>query len=625
MLVRLNSQQKKAVTTVDKHVLLLAGAGSGKTSCLTYRINYLVEQGYAKIGNILGVTFTNKAANEMKQRLKEMMGSDVKYLWLGTFHSICVRILKMFGDDIGLAKTFSIYDEEDSLKLIKEILKKIGMNNNRINRDVLSTISYWKTEMRSPRDVQQARQLMSNEFDQICADVYEEYQNKLKRSNAIDFDDIILLTIKLLNYSTKTRDWAHKKFKYILVDEYQDSNLAQYTLIQKLLSNKANLFVVGDPDQGIYSWRGADINIILNFQRDYPDAEVIALEENYRSHQVIVEAAEAVIQNNIQRIKKHSFTSKKDGPKIELYTAQDEYEEARWIVSTIEYLTHYEGVDYKNIAILNRTNFQTRAIEMCLVEKGIPYKMASGLNFFDRKEVKDTMAFINLALNPYDTVNFTRAFLLFPKCGEVTAQKIVQYARNNNVDLISSLAAGSNTARQLDSMFREIQRKQFSLLPSEYLEFIWDTTGYVNMLLDDQSKKGRIANLDILHQIANQYDNLDDFLAMTALASVNDEDSGDVVKVMTVHSAKGLEFEIVFLAGMEEGQFPHKNNLYDPVQLEEERRLAYVGITRTIDRLYISWSQNRQRFGIVNPYNTLSRFISEIPQELIEQPVQAYS
>ena len=648
----LNKEQTEAAQTTKGSLLILAGAGSGKTKVLTTRIAYMVQHG-AVAGKILAVTFTNKAAREMRERLARMVGENVvKYMWVGTFHSICGRILRQdienysFQSGKSLDKNFTIYDETDSLAVIKQAIKKINLDDKIYQPKLIkAVISNAKNKM---QDAYTFATFARDFKSQNIAKVFELYENTLNNNNAIDFDDMLLITVKLLEQNPEVREKYYKKFQHILVDEYQDTNQAQYQLVKALYTNlkpdipeSRSLCVVGDVDQSIYSWRGADFRIILNFQNDFPNAKIVKLEQNYRSTSNILNAANAIIENNEERVDKVLYSQKGDGEKISLYEAQDEADEAQYIVNSIRDTSD----NYNQFAVLYRTNNQSRALEEALIAAGIPYRIYGGLKFYDRKEIKDAIAYLKLIYNPDDSQSLRR-IVNVPKraIGETTLKHLQEYADENDLSLFGAIkdvdnipVIKSGTATKLKDFaaliekFKEAEKKY--PLP-EFLGMILERSGYLNELHSSNTDEDeiRIENLQELVNVANEFepeeeDNiLGEFLAQVSLVSDIDgmDEIANNVTLMTLHASKGLEFPIVFLAGCDEGIFPSARCSNTNSELEEERRLMYVGVTRAETKLYLTTAKRRQMWGEYK-YYTPSRFLDEIPVNLIDEEESEYS
>lgn len=645
ILDKLNQEQIQAVKETRGALLVLAGAGSGKTRVLTSRIAYLVNQG-AYPRDILAVTFTNKAAKEMKERLSSILGEDVvKYMWVGTFHSICGRILRqdvdklIFSNGKTLDKNFTIYDETDSVAVIKNAIKKLNLDDKvYVPKLVKTVISNAKNKM---QDANSFATFARDYKTQKIAMIFEEYENTLINNNAIDFDDMLLLGVRLLEQNSEIREKYFNRFKHILVDEFQDTNLAQYKLINMLYTNNCEEFdettrslcVVGDVDQSIYSWRGADYKIILNFQRDFRNAKVIKLEQNYRSTSNILNAANNIIENNEQRIDKVLYSQKGEGEKIVYYEAQDESDEANYIVQTIK----SKVVDFNKVAILYRTNSQSRALEEACIANSLPYRIYGGLKFYDRKEVKDVIAYLKLIHNNNDSQSFKR-IVNVPKraIGETTIKTLQTFAEEQDINLFDAVErieeTGLNKSSQtklkdfakLILALKEVEPK-YNL--QDFITLVLEKTEYIKMLQKDGTPEdeNRIDNIQELVNVAGEFepeenDNiLGEFLAQVALVSDIDgmENISNNVTLMTLHSAKGLEFSIVFLAGLDEGLFPHQRTFNSVSELEEERRLMYVGVTRAEEELFITSAKRRSQWGDYKYYNP-SRFLDEIPSELMQ-------
>lgn len=632
----LNREQQQAVQHTEGPLLILAGAGSGKTKVLTVRIAYLLAQGVNPY-EILAITFTNKAAKEMKSRVEGLVGDVANRIWLSTFHSFCAKFLRFELDNfLGYNSNFTIYDTSDSQVVIKAALKALNLDDKYYPVGaMISAISDAKNKLMFASDYRkQARDF----YQQKVADVYEYYERELRKNNALDFDDLLLVAVKLLQSNAAVLDKYSKRFKYVMIDEYQDTNHAQYLLAYLLSSHWKNIAVVGDADQSIYAWRGADIQNILDFEKDYPNCTSIKLEQNYRSTKIILDAANAVIDNNEGRPEKNLWTDKVEGAKIQHFTAQSEHEEAAFIGDTIVKKHDIHGVPYGDMAILYRTNAQSRVLEEALIKRALPYTMVGGTKFYDRKEIKDVLAYLRVLYNPFDDLSLLR-IINVPKrsIGATTVSKLQDYARENGTSLFMTLTQlhlvdtiKGKTKEKLEefgilifTLVAEMDDK--SVL--DILEAILDRTGYLAQLDEstDPQDQARAENIGELLSVAKDFQDtnptgtVEDFLEQVAL--VNDVDSFEQeeskVTLMTLHAAKGLEFPIVFLGGLEEGLFPHSRTLMNPEEIEEERRLAYVGITRAEKELYISNATTRTVFGRTSSYLP-SRFIDEIPAELVD-------
>ncbi|MBP2635153.1 MAG: pcrA [Firmicutes bacterium] len=633
---RLNPAQHEAVAHINGPLLIMAGAGSGKTKVLTSRIANLLAQGVAPY-NILAITFTNKAAAEMKERVAGIVGHVAKDIWLSTFHAFCAKFLRMEIENLGgYNRNFVIYDSSDSQSVIKSCLKELNLDEKQFTPNgVQSTISNAKNGL---QDVREFTTQADNFYNLRVAEVYKLYQNKLKANNALDFDDLLMLAVELLEYNPTVREKYQDKFHYILIDEYQDTNRAQYLLARTLAAKYRNICVVGDVDQSIYAWRGADIKNIMDFESDYPEAKVIKLEQNYRSTQNILNAANAVIENNGNRKPKSLWTENQAGETITHYLAVDERDEARYIADNIIKLNTVYRTPYRDIALLYRTNAQSRVLEEALRNAAIPYTMVGGLRFYDRKEIKDIMAYIKVLFNPADTISLLR-IINVPRrgIGDTTIGRLTEYAAQNGVSLFDAVSnpdlVPSLTARakhQLESLAElifNLMSCQNTLPVAELVDKVMRDSGYLLELESDTDPlaPNRIENLKELVSDAKKFaeteeeNTLENFLSHVSLLTDSDknEEDDDQVTVMTLHSAKGLEFPMVFLAGLEEGIFPHVRTLMDEREIEEERRLCYVGITRAKRKLYISNARQRMIYGNIVSYSP-SRFLDEIPSDLIE-------
>ena len=636
LLTGLNKEQQQAVQHTEGPLLILAGAGSGKTKVLTVRIAHLLAQGVNPY-EILAITFTNKAAKEMKSRVEGLVGDVANRIWLSTFHSFCAKFLRFELDNfLGYNSNFTIYDTSDSQAVIKAALKALNLDDKYYPVGaMIGAISDAKNKLLFASDFRkQARDF----YQQKVADVYEYYERELRKNNALDFDDLLLVAVKLLQSNEAVLDKYSKRFRYVMIDEYQDTNHAQYLLAKLLASHWKNIAVVGDADQSIYAWRGADIQNILDFEKDYPNCTSIKLEQNYRSTKIILDAANAVIENNEGRPKKNLWTDKTEGTKIQHFTAQSEHEEAAFIGDTIAKKHDIHGVSYGDMAILYRTNAQSRVLEEALIKRALPYTMVGGTKFYDRKEIKDVLAYLRVLYNPFDDLSLLR-IINVPKrsIGATTVAKLQDYARANGTSLFMTLTQlhlvdtiKGKTKEKLEefgilifTLVAEMEDKTVL----DILESILDRTGYLAQLEEstDPQDQARAENIGELLSVAKDFQDtnptgtVEDFLEQVAL--VNDVDSFEQeeskVTLMTLHAAKGLEFPIVFLGGLEEGLFPHSRTLMNPEEIEEERRLAYVGITRAEKELYISNATTRTVFGRTSSYLP-SRFIDEIPEELVD-------
>ena len=636
MLDKLNERQKEAVLATEGPVLVLAGAGSGKTTVLVNRIAYMISEKHIRPWNILAITFTNKAAREMKDRIERLLGDTAKDMWIGTFHSVCVRILRSCIDLLGYSRDFVIYDTADTKTVMKECLRELDIDEKSFPvRNVLSIISNAKNDL---MDAATFENVYKSDYRMsIIAKIYYRYQTKLRKNNAVDFDDIILNTVKILSENPDVLSKYQDKFQYILVDEYQDTNNSQYLLINLLAQANRNLCVVGDDDQSIYKFRGANIGNILNFEDDYSDVQKITLDQNYRSTQNILDAANSVISNNKGRMGKSLWTSNGDGNKVFVYTGTNEYDEARYIARQIKKHFDEQG-SFSDCAILYRTNAQSRVIEEMLMRESVPYKVLSGLRFYDRKEIKDIIAYLRVVYNPNDDVSLAR-IINEPKrkIGNATLEKARNIAREKETSLYDVISHADDypefkTAIKKLLGFSEIIQSLIKLKDTVTIEDltgrILNDTGYMPALVmeDTTESKTRIENLGEFISVITEFEKneetgntLGEFLENISLVSDIDgyDENEDSAVLMTIHSAKGLEFPIVFLSGLEEGLFPGMRSMESDDDIEEERRLCYVAITRAKEQLYITKTISRTIHGKTMP-TTASRFFKEIPVEYLE-------
>ena len=635
LLEGLNNKQYEAVTNTEGPCLVIAGAGSGKTKVLTHKIAYLMAEKGIKPWDILSITFTNKAANEMKSRVETLVGDIAKDMWIGTFHSICVRILRKQIDRIGFDTSFIIFDTSDQKTLMKQIIKAQNLDDKLYSdKSVLYEISNAKNDMLEP-DKYMAK--VKGDFrKEKIAELYEIYQKRLKENNAIDFDDIINFTIKILLDNPDLLEYYSNKFKYVLVDEYQDTNKAQFTLVTLLASKYGNITVVGDNDQGIYSFRGADITNILNFEKDFPGTKIIKLEQNYRCTQNILNIANEVIKNNETKYEKKLWTSNEKGNIPKVFRGDNEYDEANYIVRQINTLKMEEYYKYSDFAVLYRMNSQSRSIEDVLRREDIPYKIVGGLKFYERKEIKDAIAYLRLIQNTSDNLSLTR-IINEPKrgVGKTSLDNIDMIAANSGVSMYEVIknadTYGLNrvfaNTREFINTIEELKSKKDDIKVSELIKLTLNQTGYTKALELENTveAESRLQNLDEFLTVAIEFEeesadnSLSEFLEGITLSSDLDgmEESEDSVTLMTLHSAKGLEFPVVFLVGMEEGIFPGYKSIGEPKELEEERRLCYVGITRAKENLFLTCSRQRTIFGSTS-CNAVSRFIKEIPANMLD-------
>ncbi|WP_369901350.1 DNA helicase PcrA [Bacillus manliponensis] len=640
LLAGLNPQQQAAVKATDGPLLLMAGAGSGKTRVLTHRIAYLLGEKGVNPWNILAITFTNKAAREMRERIDKLVGPEAEDIWISTFHSMCVRILRRDIDRIGINRNFTILDASDQLTVVKKILKERNIDPKKFDpRAILAGISNAKNELLSPEKYTKEISI-ADPYEKMISDVYTEYQKRLLKNNSLDFDDLIMTTIHLFERVPEVLEFYQRKFQYIHVDEYQDTNKAQYILVNKLAARFKNLCVVGDSDQSIYRWRGADITNILSFEKDYDNAQVILLEQNYRSTKNILQAANAVIENNHNRRPKKLWTDNMAGNKISYYRAATEKDEAYFIAKKIRDDVASGARNYTDFAVLYRTNAQSRMVEEIFLKSNIPYKIVGGIKFYDRKEIKDILAYLRLIANPDDEISFAR-IINVPKrgVGATSIDKIINYGVQNGLPLTAVLdeiehvgvsAKIAKTVKEFADQLHNWVNMQEYLSVTELVEEVIEKTGYRDMLKNERSleAEGRLENLDEFLSVTQTFESQSEDKSLVAfltdLALVADIDrvdedptAGEEVILMTMHSAKGLEFPVVFIAGLEEGIFPHTRSLMEEDEMEEERRLAYVGVTRAEEELYLTNAQMRTIFGRTS-MNAESRFIAEIPADLVE-------
>lgn len=630
----LNAEQREAVVTTEGPLLILAGAGSGKTRVLTYRIAYLIENGVYP-GSILAITFTNKAASEMRERVEALVGGEARNMWISTFHSTCVRILRMDIEKLGYNKNFVIYDTSDQEKLIKECLQELNLDEKIFQpKEMLYKIGSLKDIL---MDEDTFYRQNANDFkNRRIAEIYKLFQKKLRTNNALDFNDIIMKTVILFKNHPDVLEHYQRKFRYVLVDEYQDTNKAQYELVNLIAKAHRNLCVVGDDDQSIYGWRGADISNILDFEEDYPNVKTVKLEQNYRCTKNILEAANYVIANNEKRKKKRLWTENCQGESIKFYRAESDRDESGFIVNQIVKQVN-EGSSFRNFAILYRTNAMSRILEEGFVTTGIPYKVVGGLKFYDRKEVKDILAYLKVINNPLDSVSLER-IVNTPRrgIGDASIEKVKDYALKKDVSMYSAMLELDSiedlTKRAANSLDKFISLMNCFIVSretakvSELINEILEKTGYLKELKDENTpeSKSRIENLEELYSAAVEFEeNYEDkslsmFLERVALVSDQDQvNEHGGVTLMTLHTAKGLEFPVVFIAGFEDGIFPHFSAREDYEEMEEERRLCYVGITRAKEHLYLTCAKQRLMFGRTM-VNQVSPFLEEIPEELVD-------
>jgi DNA helicase-2/ATP-dependent DNA helicase PcrA len=629
LLQGLNEPQRRSVVHRGTPLLVIAGAGSGKTRVLTHRVAHLIATGDATPWEILAITFTNKAADEMRSRLVGLIGPVAQRMWVSTFHAACVRMLRAHADRLGYRKSFTIYDDTDSRRLVEHILRDLNIDAKKLPaRSVQAAISSAKAELAFASSYAEAARSV---FERRIADVYQEYEQRLASASAMDFDDLLLLTVKLFQVAPDVLDGYRTRFKHVLVDEFQDTNRAQNEIVLMLAAEHHNVCVVGDSDQSIFGWRGADIRNIVEFEEAFPDATVIPLEQNYRSTKTILDAANAVIANNVTRVPKELWTEGESGELIVRYRAEDEYDEAAWVATEIGRLKEFEGLDYGDVAVFYRTNAQSRALEEELVRAAISYKVVGGTRFYDRREVKDLLAYVRLLRNPSDEVS-ARRVVNVPRrgIGDASVDRLARWARAQQSSFVDALdhageagvsgkaAKGAIELRDLLDGLRTMVESGAG--PGAVVDAVAERTGYRAALAaeDTLEAHSRLENVAELAGAAGEYDSLDEFLESVALVSDSDELDADDrrVSLMTLHTAKGLEFPAVFLVGLEDGVFPHLRALEDPNQLEEERRLCYVGITRARRHLYLTHAWSRTLWGSTN-HAIPSRFLSELPGELV--------
>jgi DNA helicase-2/ATP-dependent DNA helicase PcrA len=648
LLEELNPAQREAVAATEGPLLVVAGAGSGKTRVLTRRVAHLIRDRGVSPFEILAITFTNKAASEMKERVAELVGRVAYDMWVATFHSACSRILRREAHRLGYRSAFSIYDEADSLRLITLCVRDLDMDPKRFPpRQIKAAISNAKNEL---IDFETFQQNGSGFYHEKVADVYRLYQQRLVEASAVDFDDIIMLTVELFQAFPAVLEHYQRRFRYVLVDEYQDTNHAQYVLLKLLTAEHRNLCVVGDADQSIYAFRGADVRNINEFERDYPDAKIVLLEQNYRSTQTILDAANAVIANNSARKPKRLWTDAGEGELVHLFEAQDEQDEAAFVAEEITSLEK-GGTQLSDIAVFYRTNAQSRVIEELFVKFGIPYQVVGGMKFYDRREVKDVLAYLKVVVNPDDTVSMRR-IINVPKraIGDTSVGHVDRYAEAHGIGFLEALRQADDNSRLTSRAQKAIGefvtlidflRERAQDGPQATLQAILDSTGYMDMVRSERTIEalGREENLKELVSAASEFEEtgpvsygdadwedlaglerIEEFLGAVSLVADIDglEDEQHSVTLMTLHNAKGLEFPVVFMTGCEDGVFPHMRSLGDPKELEEERRLCYVGITRAEERLYMTRAWSRNLWGGTN-YNPPSRFIAELPEPLTKQ------
>jgi DNA helicase-2/ATP-dependent DNA helicase PcrA len=639
LLAQLNPAQQAAVEAIDGPVLILAGPGSGKTRVITHRVAYLIKVCGISPHHILAVTFTNKAAKEMTERLQHLVGNSLQNLTMGTFHAICARILRIDGKFLGIDPGFIIYDDNDQLNLIKRALQEFNLDPKKlVPRAILSSISASKSRMQTPQDYTSASR---SYFDEVVGRVYERYQKLLDESHALDFDDLLMRTVSLFRSHPEVLKKYQERYLHVMVDEFQDTNLTQYELIKLLAGQHRNICVVGDPDQSIYSWRQADVRNILNFEKDYPNAKVVMLEQNYRSTRTILETATHVIKANLHRKDKDLWTQNEQGDLTNVIETYTEQEEAQFIVKEIDRLVNSGDIKYGDCAVMFRTNAQSRVIEEAFVRYGLPYKLVAGTRFYERKEIKDLIAYLRLIQNPLDSVSLMRIINVPVRgIGQTSLDQLTAWASQQGISIYAALQklAGSEPASTpppfntrltkmlnvFTNLLKELIEQHQSLGLLEFFDVVVTRSGYKDFVLNEEDGDERYENILELRTVAEQYQNyphaeaLSLFLESVALVSDIDdlESNPNKVTLITLHQAKGLEFNVVFIAGVEEGLLPHFRSLEDPAQMEEERRLCYVGITRARQKIYLVHSFRRNLMGR-SAINEPSRFLKDIPKKLI--------
>jgi DNA helicase-2/ATP-dependent DNA helicase PcrA len=632
----LNKEQYEAVCHKDGPLLILAGAGSGKTRVITYRIANLISEHKVSPSNILAVTFTNKAAGEMKSRIKKVVGPGADAIWTSTFHSLGCRLLRVHAEKLGYTKSFSIYDEDDRERLVKECMHQAKVHEKEMKpNQIIRYISDIKNQLLTPPQYEEQAQDYNNK---IVSRVYGIYEEKMKRNNAMDFDDLIKIPVELLESRNEILEMYQEKFKYILIDEYQDINNSQYVLISMLAKKHRNICVVGDDDQSIYRFRGADITNILGFEDDYKDSRVIRLEQNYRSTKTILRAAHSVIRNNTDRKAKELWTENTEGGKIVFYYNDDEIAESEAILNEVDKLQRGSDVNLRDMAVFYRTNAQSRVIEDRFRRAGLPYKLIGGLQFYGRMEIKDLLAYLRIVSNTQDIISFKRIINVPPRgIGDSSVDKVEANAMEKSLSFMDGLLAADTVAGVKDStkatfkkfaeFIKRLSENKANIKLQDMIKEIITRTGYLDYWMNDTSAKSkdRVENIKEFVSAISEYEegnekaSLEDFLNQVALISDIDkmDESANAVTLMTIHSAKGLEFDIVFIAGMDEGLFPHKNCVEEPGGIEEERRLAYVGITRARKKLFLFSAVSRRQYG-TKKLSSISRYVNEIPPELLE-------
>ncbi|WP_425445166.1 DNA helicase PcrA [Virgibacillus subterraneus] len=645
LLSGLNKEQQQAVKHTDGPLLIMAGAGSGKTRVLTHRIAYLLREKEVSPKSVLAITFTNKAAREMKERVHKLVGMGSGQIWVSTFHSMCVRILRKDIDRIGYSRNFTILDSSDQLSVIKQTLKDLNIDPKKFEpRAMLGSISSVKNELITPEEYSKN---VGDFFERQVSQVYDRYQKTLQKNQSLDFDDLIMQTIHLFKRIPEVLEYYQRRFQYIHVDEYQDTNHAQYYLVQQLANRFQNLCVVGDSDQSIYGWRGADIANILSFEKDYPSARTVFLEQNYRSTKSILSAANKVIEHNSGRKPKNLWTENAEGKNIHYFQGATEQEEALFVTDKIQELIREEGFSPNDISILYRTNAQSRAVEDTFMKSNIAYQMVGGTKFYDRKEIKDMVAYLRLITNPDDDLSFERV-VNAPKrgIGKTSVERLRAYSAQHDISFYQAVKEvdftgvpkkAANALAEFGNLIKTLSQQQEFLTATDMVEAILQRTGYEQVLKNERTieSQSRIENLEEFKTVTQDFEKvsedktlvafLTDLALIADLDRVDDEEDSEneeKITLMTLHAAKGLEFPVVFLIGLEENVFPHSRSMFDNDEMEEERRLAYVGITRAEQQLYLTHAKMRTLYGRTN-MNPISRFINEIPEELIDGIEQA--
>lgn len=630
----LNEQQRKAVLHIDGPVLVFAGAGSGKTRVLTLRIAYMIKELGIKPYNILAVTFTNKAANEMKERISHFLGGNADRLWTGTFHGICARILRERGDEIGLDRNFTIFDDNDQLAVIREAMDNLDIDPKRYQpRQILNLISRAKEQLVLPEHFHKK---FVGQLEEVARRVYRVYQEKLTMNRALDFDDLIMYTVMLLQSCPNVLAHYQERFHYVLVDEYQDINFSQYQLVKALAEKHNNIFCVGDDDQSIYRWRGADVGIILQFEKDYPEATVYKLEQNYRSTKRILEAAHHVVQRNRGRANKRLWTENEEGTDIVVIDNANEIDEANNIARSIQDKIGIDGRKYSEVVILYRMNSQSRVFEEAMINNRIPYKLIGSVRFYERKEIKDILAYLRLAINPYESISLRRVINVPHRgIGQSSLTKLEDFATKHEITLFDALhrvdeatdipSRAKNAMAKFAEMIDHFHAMCHNVSVHSLTAEIFELSGYILALKEEHTMESqtRLENVEELLSVTERFEqssenrSLTAFLEQVALISDLDtyDESGNAVTLMTLHAAKGLEFQVVYMTGMEEGIFPHRRSIEDREELEEERRLCYVGMTRAREELVFSYAHQRMAMGQIIR-SDISRFLGEIPEEL---------